>query len=102
MSGFERAIPQWCSGCQQSRTIECIREGCPTAARLAEEAHYAQINVGLLEALETFTNLRDQFPQSAKLINPKLSGMEPVTITVTKAQMLAAVAVVRAAREVRP
>jgi hypothetical protein len=52
----------------------------------------------LLEALEAFTNLRDQFPQSVKLINPKLDAMSPVTITVTKAQMLAAVDAVSKAR----
>lgn len=68
-------------------------ENCRAAAKLI---------TGMVEAFSPFVDVRDQFPQSAKLINPKLSGLEPVTITVTKAQMLAAVAAVRAAREPRP
>jgi hypothetical protein len=52
-----RAIPQWCSGCKEARTIECVRDDCPTAARLAEDAHYAQINTDLLEAAERIDRL---------------------------------------------
>jgi hypothetical protein len=45
----------------------------------------------LSEALKPFVNVRDQFPQSSKLINPKLDWSEPVTVTVTKGKFLAAI-----------
>lgn len=44
----------------------------------------------LVEAFEPFLAVRDQYPETIKLINPKLDGMEPITVTVTKAQFLAA------------
>lgn len=44
----------------------------------------------LSEALEPFISVRDQFPESVKLINKKMDGFTPVTVTVTKDQFLAA------------
>lgn len=45
----------------------------------------------LREALRAFVNVRDQFPESAKLIRPKLDGLTPITVTVTKSQFEEAV-----------
>lgn len=52
----------------------------------------------LVAALEPFVGIRDQFPQTVKLINPKLNGLTPITVTVTKAQFLAAVAAIAKSR----
>lgn len=46
----------------------------------------------LREALRAFVNIRDQFPESMKLIQPKLNRLTPITVTVTKAQFAEAVA----------
>ncbi len=56
------------------------------ARALAAEAKLAEA----VEVIRSFADLRGQFPQSVKLINPKLDSMSPVNITVTKGQMLAA------------
>lgn len=89
---FEPAIPQWCSGCKQTRTIECVREGCPTAARLAEEAHYALINTELLEALENvlwaFNNMSAAMPDG---ISSAIEDPRPAAYAaIAKARSLAA------------
>lgn len=41
-------------------------------------------------ALAPFVGIRDQFPQTIQLIDPKLDGLTPITVTVTKTQFLAA------------
>lgn len=45
----------------------------------------------LREALRAFVNVRDQFPETMKLIRPKLDSLTPITVTVTKAQFIEAV-----------
>jgi hypothetical protein len=42
--------------------------------------------------LRAFINVRDQFPESMKLIQPKLGGLTPISVTVTKDQFAEAVA----------
>jgi len=42
------------------------------------------------EALTAFVNVRDQFPESAKLIQPAHDEFSPISVTVTKGQFLAA------------
>lgn len=44
----------------------------------------------LADALAPFVGVRDQFPQTIQLIDPKLDGLTPITVTVTKAQFRAA------------
>ncbi len=59
---------------------------------------YGELVAELTEALEAFAGVYGQFPETLKLINPKLGGFEPITVTVTKAQFLAAHAVLTKAR----
>lgn len=51
---------------------------------------------GLENALGHFVNIRDQFPESIKLIEKSLDSFTPVTVTVTKAQFLEAFNALRA------
>lgn len=58
--------------------------------------------VRLREALRAFVNTRDQFPESIKLIQPKLNELTPITVTVTKGQFAEAVAALAEADTGRP
>lgn len=42
------------------------------------------------ELLEAFVNVRDQFPESAKLIDTRFDGHQPISVTVTLDQFRAA------------
>jgi seryl-tRNA synthetase len=59
----------------------------------AAESERDTLRARLKEAekvIEPFINIRDQYPQSARLIAKKLDGFAPITVTVTKDQFLAA------------
>ena len=58
-----------------------------------DAAKAADIISDLLEALEPFTDLRAQTGAHG-IISKRLDGMAPITVTVTKAQMLRAVAAI--------
>lgn len=51
----------------------------------------------LLAAIRPFVNVKDQCPQAIKLIDRKLDGFAPITVTVTKAQFLAALDAIKQA-----
>ena len=56
-------------------------------------------NDGLREAFDPFLNIKDQMPQTIKLITKAMDGLTPLTVTVTKAQFLRARAILRGSGE---
>ncbi len=75
-------------------------ELCPACGSLpCDQTQRPDIVRELLTALEPFVGVRDQMPQTIKLIDPKLDGMAPLNVTVTKAQFLAGVRAVAKAKD---
>lgn len=60
------------------------------AERCGDVAKLTARTEELEAALRPFVGVRDQFPETVKLIDPKLDGLSGITVTVTKAQFLAA------------
>ncbi len=72
---------------------------CPACGSLpCDQTQRPTIVQELTEALAPFAGVRDQFPQSLKLIDPKLDGLSAITVTVTKAQFKNALAALAKAR----
>ncbi|MGX9443895.1 hypothetical protein ACWX0K_15135 [Nitrobacteraceae bacterium UC4446_H13] len=67
------------------RSCLAEREG-----RLKAESELSALRARVREVVGPFLNIRDQFPESSKLILKKFDGFTPISITVTKDQFRAA------------
>ncbi|WP_228383800.1 hypothetical protein [Sphingopyxis fribergensis] len=75
---------------QMEAFIHFRRNGVPRVPSINQLTEWSDLLGNMRESLAAFVNVRDQFPQSMKLIDPKLDGLTPMTITITKAQFITA------------
>lgn len=88
---IDRDFLEEIAGCVCSSEFTAWMDTDEVAKILADYGKAQADRIADLEAaLRPFLDLKHQVPESVKLISKKLSGFEPVTVTVTKAQMITA------------